>query len=145
MEETGARATVLTLEGIQGPRREYLTWLLEGCMEPGHEAALTSAALERLAEALATPLQVEQYLTLTLEEAYRAGQKPVTPDIIDNVLAKGLNDVEPTLARYGYTDRAVADLLHVRPTEVRAFLRGRLPAGRAQELQQELRAVGIPL
>src|SRR5215813_15595853 len=89
--------------------------------------------------------EVEQYLTLALEEACRAGQKPVTPDIIDSVLAKGLNDVEPTLARYGYTDRAVADMRHVRPTEVRAFLRGRLPAERAQELQHELGAVGIPL
>ena len=89
--------------------------------------------------------QVEQYLTLALEEAYRAGQTPVTPDLIDSVLAKGLNDVEPTLARYGYNARAVADLLHVQPADVRAFLRGRLPAGRAQEIPHELRAVGIPL
>ena len=88
---------------------------------------------------------MEQYLTLALEEAYRAGQTPVTPDLIDSVLAKGLNDVEPTLARYGYNARAVADLLHVQPAEVRAFLRGRLPAGRAQEIHHELRAVGIPL
>ena len=145
MEAIGARATVLTLDGIQGQQRAYLTWLLETCVEPGREAVLTPAALERLAEALATPLQVEQYLTLALEEAYRAGQTPVTPDLIDSVLAKGLNDVEPTLARYGYNARAVADLLHVQPAEVRAFLRGRLPAGRAQEIHHELRAVGIPL
>ena len=145
MEEIGARATVLTLDGIQGQQRAYLMWLLETCVEPGREAVLTPAALERLAEALATPLQVEQYLTLALEEAYRAGQTPVTPDLIDSVLAKGLNDVEPTLARYGYNARAVADLLHVQPAEVRAFLRGRLPAGRAQEIHHELRAVGIPL
>ena len=145
MEEIGARATVLTLEGIQGQQQEYLTWLLDACAEPGREAVLTPAAFARLAEALATPLQVEQYLPLALEEAYRAGQRPVTPDLIDSVLATGLNDVEPTLARYGYTAREVAELLHVRPMEVRAFLRGRLPAGRAQELQHELRAVGIPL
>jgi len=145
LEEIGARATVLTLEGIQGQQRDYLTWLLAACGEPGHEAIVTAAALDRLAEALATPLQMEQYLTLALEEAYRAGQRPVTPEFIDNVLAKGLNDVEPTLARHGYTARAVADLLHVRPAEVHAFLRGQLPAGRAQELQHELRAVGIPL
>jgi hypothetical protein len=88
---------------------------------------------------------MEQYLTLVLEAAYRADQTPVTPDLIDTVLAKGLNDLEPTLARYGYNARAVADLLHVRPAEVHALLRGRLPAGRAQELQHELRAVGIPL
>jgi type II secretory pathway predicted ATPase ExeA len=145
MEEIGARATVLTLDGIQGQQREYLTWLLEVCVEPGRDAVLTPAALEWLAAALATPLQMEQYLTLALEEAYRAGQRPVTPDIIDSVLAKGMNDVEPTLARYGYTARAVADVLHVRPAEVQAFLRGQLPAGRVQELQHELRAVGIPL
>jgi type II secretory pathway predicted ATPase ExeA len=145
MEEIGARATVLTFDGIQGQQREYLAWLLETCMEPGHEALLTPAAVERLADALATPLQMEQYLTLVLEAAYRADQTPVTPDLIDTVLAKGLNDLEPTLARYGYNARAVADLLHVRSTEVHALLRGRLPAGRAQELQHELRAVGIPL
>jgi hypothetical protein len=61
------------------------------------------------------------------------------------VLAKGLDDVEPTLARHGYGPRALAEVLQVRPAEIRAFLRGRLPSGRAQELQNELRAVGIPL
>jgi hypothetical protein len=88
---------------------------------------------------------VEQYLTLALEAAYRAGQKPVTPDIISSVLARGLDDVEPTLARHGYSAKALAEVLQVRPAEIRAFLQGRLPAGRAQELQSELRAVGIPL
>ena len=76
---------------------------------------------------------------------HRAGQKPITPEIIESILAQGLDDMEPTLARHGYGAKALADLLHVRPTEIRAFLRGRLPAGRAQELQSELRAVGIPL
>ncbi len=94
---------------------------------------------------MATPLQVEQYLTLALEAAYRAGQNPVTPKIIATVLAKGLDDLEPMLARHGYTARAVADLLHIRPAEMRALLRGRLPIGRTQELQQELRAAGLPL
>lgn len=30
-EETGARTTVLELEGIQGQQRRYITWLLEQC------------------------------------------------------------------------------------------------------------------
>jgi type II secretory pathway predicted ATPase ExeA len=145
MEEIGARATVLTLEGIQGQQREYLRWLLDQCTSSDDEAILTPAAIDLLADSLATPLQVEQYLTLALEAAYRAGQKPVTPEIIASVLARGLDDIEPTLARQGYTAKALADVLHVRPAEMRAFLRGRLPAGRAQELQSELRAVGLPL
>ena len=96
-----------------------------------------------------TLYHVEQYLTLALEAAYRAGQKPVTPEIITSVLATSLDALAPTLARHGYNARAVAELLaellHVRQAEIRALLRGRLPAGRVQELQQELRAAGLPL
>jgi type II secretory pathway predicted ATPase ExeA len=145
MEEIGARATILTLEGLQGQQREYIAWLLDQCAGPDDDAIFTPDALDCLADSLATPLQVEQYLTLALEAAYRAGQKPVTPDIISSVLARGLDDVEPTLARHGYSAKALAEVLQVRPAEMRAFLRGRLPAGRTQELQSELRAVGIPL
>jgi type II secretory pathway predicted ATPase ExeA len=145
MEEIGVRATILTLEGIKGQQRAYITWLLDQCIVSDDEAVLTPEALELLAGSLATPLQVEQYLTLALEAAYRAGQKPVAPEIIRSVLARGLDDIEPTLARHGYSAKALADVLQVRPAEMRAFLRGRLPSGRAQELQSELRAVGIPL
>jgi len=69
----------------------------------------------------------------------------VTPDLIDSVLAKGLNDVEPTLARYGYNARAVRTCCTCSLRKSWRFLRGRLPAGRAQEIHHELRAVGIPL
>jgi type II secretory pathway predicted ATPase ExeA len=55
MEASGARAPVLTVEGIQGQPRDYLAWLLETCVEPGPDALLTPAALQRLAAALATP------------------------------------------------------------------------------------------
>jgi type II secretory pathway predicted ATPase ExeA len=145
MEELGARTSVFTLEGIKGYQRAYILWLLAQCTDAPSDAVLTPEAVDALAASLATPLQVEQYLTLALEAAYRAGQKPVTPEIITSVLTTSLDALEPTLARHGYHARTVADLLHVRPAEVRAFLRGRLPAGRAQELQHELRAVGIPL
>jgi hypothetical protein len=69
----------------------------------------------------------------------------MTPEIIASVLATGLDELEPTLARHGYNARMVADLLQVRQADMRALLRGRLPAGRVQELQQELRAAGLPL
>src|SRR4029450_13060734 len=99
MEEIGARATILTLEGIQGQQREYLAWLLDQCAGADHDAIFTPAALDCLADALATPLQVEQYLTLALEAAYRAGQKPVTPDIISSGWAGGLDEGEGARAR----------------------------------------------
>jgi hypothetical protein len=65
-------------------------------------ARKTEQAIERLAECLATPLQIEHYLTLALEQAYRFGEKPVTPEIIATVMAPDIEALEPTLARQGY-------------------------------------------
>jgi len=57
---------------------------------------VTSAALELLADRLSTPLQIEHYLTRILEQAYRLGEKPVTPAIVDKTLAPDMHDLEPT-------------------------------------------------
>jgi hypothetical protein len=94
---------------------------------------------------LTTPLQIEYYLTRALEEGYKVGQKPITPDLIESVLARDLDDLEPRLTRHGYNAKTLADLLNVRPADIRAFLAGRLPPSRTQELQQELLAAGLPL
>jgi hypothetical protein len=47
--------------------------------------------MDLIADCLVTPLQIEHELTLALEEADNVGQKPVTPEIIDMVLAKDLD------------------------------------------------------
>src|SRR4029453_18436623 len=97
-EEIGARTTVLTLEGIKGHQRGYITWLLEQCaagVDPTD--VLMPEALELLAERLMTPLQIEHYLTRALEQAYRVGEKPVTPAIVTMTLAPDMHGLEPTL------------------------------------------------
>jgi hypothetical protein len=102
-EETGARTTVFELEGIKGHQRRYITWLLEqgvGAVAP--REILTPEALELLAERLMTPLQIEHYLARVLEQAYRVGEKPVTPALVQTTLAPDLHGLEPTLTRYGY-------------------------------------------
>jgi type II secretory pathway predicted ATPase ExeA len=145
-EEIGARTTVLTLEGIKGHQRGYITWLLEQCaagVDPTD--ILLPEALELLAERLMTPLQIEHYLTSALEQAYRVGEKPVTPAIVTQTLAPDLHALEATLTRYGYHGSAVAELLNLRHAEVRAFLHGQLPPGRTEEIHQQLLAAGIPL
>jgi hypothetical protein len=60
-------------------------------------------------------------------------------------LAPDMHGLEPTLTRYGYTVHGLAELLNIRPTEVRAFLHGQLPPGRTDELHRQLLAAGIPL
>jgi type II secretory pathway predicted ATPase ExeA len=145
-EETGARATVFEFEGIQGHQRRYITWLLEQCAPAvAPSDIVTPDALELLAERLITPLQIQHYLTRILEQAHRFGEKPVTPTIVHAPLAPDMHELEPTLTRYGYNPKALAELLHIRQAEVRAFLHGQLPSGRTEELHNQLLAAGIPL
>ncbi len=131
LEEIGARTALFSLDGIKGQERAYLDWLLGQCTADDAAEILTTLSLERLAAALSTPLQIEQYLGLALETAYRIGQKPVT--------------LEAALAHYGYGARDLAELLAVRPVKVRAFLRGQLAPGRTQELHAQLLAAGLPV
>jgi len=49
------------------------------------------------------------------------------------------------MTRSGDGLTVAAELVHVRPTEFRSFLQGRLSASRAPELRAEMPAVGIPL
>ncbi len=146
-EEIGARTVIFTLEGIQGHQRDYIDWLLIQCTKgkTKPEAIIADDAIELLAERLATPLQIEHYLTLALEEAFNIGQKPVTVDIINRVLTRTLNDPEPHLMRHGYNVKSLAQLVNVKPAEIRSFLHHQLPPGRMQELKEELLLAGIPL
>ena len=68
------------------------------------EAIITedALALTTLSEKLSTPLQFEFYLTRALEEAHKVGQKPVQADVIDNILAKDINGLEPRLTKEGW-------------------------------------------
>ena len=147
MEEIGSRATIFELEGLGSEKQRYIKWLLMQSVAPKTkiEGIITEEALATLSEKLSTPLQFEFYLTRAFEEAHKVGQKPVAADMIDNVLAKDINGLEPRLTREGYNTKVLAELLNARPREIKAFLRGQLAPGRTQELQTELLAAGIPL
>jgi type II secretory pathway predicted ATPase ExeA len=145
MEEIGSRTTFFVLEGVKGQQRPYITWLLGECTATAAEEILTEEAVDLLAERLVTPLQITQYLTLALEEAYKVGQKPVSAEMIEQMLAQDINGLAPTLTRHGYSLKVLAEWLNVRPTEIRSFLQGRLTPSRAQELRDEMLAAGIPL
>src|SRR6516164_8087090 len=109
------------------------------------ENVMTEDAVAMLSEKLSTPLQFEYYLTRALEEAYKVGQKPVEADMIENVLAKDINGLEPRLTRQGYNAKVLAELLNAKPREIKSFLSGQLASGRTRELQSELLAARIPL
>jgi hypothetical protein len=147
MEGIGPRATIFELEGLGSEKPKYLKWLLLQSVAPKMkiESVITEDAVAMISEKLSTPLQFEYYLTRALEEAYKVGQKPVEADMIENVLAKDINGLEPRLTRHGYNAKVLAELLNAKPREIKSFLSGQLASGHTQELQSELLAAGIPL
>jgi type II secretory pathway predicted ATPase ExeA len=147
MEEIGARTMLFELEGFGPDKRKYVLWLVAQALAPQAriEDVLTPEAITTLCDRLTTPLQFESYLTRAFDEGFKVGQKPVGADTVEGVLARDLDALESRLVRNGYTVRALTEILNARPREVRAFLRGELPASRTQELHHELLAAGVPL
>jgi type II secretory pathway predicted ATPase ExeA len=147
LEEIGARTNVFSLEGIRGHQVEYIKWLLGECIhdECIPEDLITDEAVSSLAKRLTTPLQIEHYLRLCFEKAYNTATKPVTVDILEAVLAIGLDDLEPRLIRHGYNAKVLAELLNIRVSEVNSFLHAQLPPGRTEDLRDQMLKIGIPL
>jgi hypothetical protein len=90
---------------------------------------LTDEAMVFLSGRLSTPLQFETYLTRSFEEGYKVGQKPVTVEVIESVLAKDIDDLEPRLTRNSYNTKVLAEVLNAKPREIRALLRGAAKMG----------------
>jgi type II secretory pathway predicted ATPase ExeA len=147
MEEIGYRSAVFDFDGMAGQQLPYIRWLLERCAGDGVAVPdlIEDSAVALLAERLQTPLQIEQHLALAFEEAFRIGERPVNVQVIESVLSRHMDDLEPRLTRHGYTVRALAEQFSVKPAEVRQFLRGELNATRAQELAQRMLAAGLPI
>ena len=64
-----------------------------------------------------------------LEEAYKAGHKLVGADKIDNVLAKDVDGLEPTLTRQGYNAKVLAELLNANRARSNRSRAGQLAPG----------------
>lgn len=147
LEEIGYRATIFTLDGLAGHGRDYIDWLLSECAKDGvaPREIIEPEACDLLAQRLTTPLQIEQHLTLALEAGFQVGEKPVTVAVAESILSGYLSNWEATLTRNGYDVRALSTLLNIKPKEARSLLSGDVDAVRAQELHEQMLAVGLPV
>ena len=147
MEEVGYRSTVFAYEGVVGHQREYITWLLQACAAADTHLTemIDDAAIELLAARLRTPLQIEQHLVLAFEEAFLVNVKPITAEVVESVLTRHMDDLEPRLVRNGYDARAVADLIGAKSGEVRLLIQGKLEADRARDMTAQMKAAGLPV
>ncbi|MBE9117243.1 AAA family ATPase [Lusitaniella coriacea LEGE 07157] len=87
IKEFGTPTNIFTLNGRGNSQKQYIEWVLTEatCSKSQPTDLLSEEALTLLAERLSTPLQVQYYLTLAFEEAYRVGQKPVTLEIVSAI------------------------------------------------------------
>ena len=147
MEEIGYRTTTFDYEGIGSTRRDYVTWLLGACAADGVKVSdlMDDDAIDLIAERLRTPLQIEMHLTLAFEQGFRLGAKPVTVEIVEQVLPRAIDDLEPTLTRNGYDAATLTAQLGARPSDVRSLLAGTLDPEHTRELTEQLRAAGVPV
>ena len=147
MEEIGYRTSLFSLDSVVGSQREYIEWLLKECTADSSQIrdVLDAEAIDLLAMRLRTPLQIEQHLTLAFEAAYLCGEKPITTAIVESVLSKQIDDLEPTLTRHGYDAKDLAEQFNAKPAEIKSLFRGQLDPVRTRELQEQMLAAGLPI
>jgi hypothetical protein len=77
---------------------------------------------------------------------YKAGGSPVNAEVVESVLSKQIDDLEPTLTRrHGYGVKDLAEQFNARPVEIRLLFRGELDPVRTQELHNQMLKAGLPL
>ncbi len=147
MEEIGYRTDVFSLDGIAGAQREYIRWLLGTCTEEqvAAESILTEDAIDVLATKLRTPLQVQLHLTLALEAGYQIGSRPVSADVVESVLSRQIDDLEPTLTRNGYRLKDLMEQFDAKPAEIKALFSNTLEPAQASELRDSMLLAGSPI
>ncbi|WP_448954969.1 ExeA family protein [Labrys neptuniae] len=147
MEEIGYRSVAFEFDGVASRQADYIRWLLGRCAAEGTDIddLIDDEAIELLAARLKTPLQIEQHLRLAFEEAFRIGEAPVTAPIVESVLSRQFDDLEPRLIRHGYTLRSLIEQFGTGPAEMRSFLRGELDSQRTRELSEQMQAAGLPI
>ena len=111
MEEVGDRTTLFEFGGLRDRQRDFIDWVLRASLEEGvePEEVITDDAATLLAARLKTPLQLSRYLVRAFEAGFEMGTKPIDGTIVDGVLSRRLDDIEPQLNRHGYDVRALCD------------------------------------
>ncbi|EBA8135028.1 phosphoribulokinase [Salmonella enterica] len=79
-----------------------------------------------------------------MEAGYQTGEKPITATLVESVLSRQLDDLEPTLTRHGYRLKDMVEQFDAKPAEIRALFNNQLDA-RTAELRDRMLAVGLPI
>ena len=73
---------------------------------------------------------------------HRLDTKPVTADIVEQMLSRAIDDLEPTLTRNGYDAATITIQLNPRSSDVGAYLASTFDSEHVRELTDKMRQVG---
>lgn len=73
------------------------------------------------------------------------GEKPISAELVESVLSRQLDDMEPTLTRHGYRIKDLVEQFDARFSEIKALLSNMLEPARAAELRDKMLAAGLPI
>lgn len=76
---------------------------------------------------------------------YLTGEKPVSAELVESVLSRQLDDLEPTLMRHGYRIKDLVEQFDAEPTEINALFHNMLDPARSAELRDRMLAAGLPI
>jgi len=99
---------------------------------------ITDEAATLLAARLKTPLQIGQHLVRAFEVGFEIGARPVGASVVEAILSRQLNDLEPRLHATATTQ------FDAKAAEFRQLLRSELDPGRTRDLLDKMRAAGLP-
>ncbi len=145
MQEIGMRTQHLVMKGIEGREEKFFDWMISSCLEPQSKISdvFTPNAKKLIISKLKTPLEMMCFTWKTLQEGFLMGEKPISEDTVRDAIGKSFDTLESRLTRQGYSPQRLSECLNASVHEIRDFLRGRLPAGRAIEIEEELSQYGI--
>ncbi|QDQ29086.1 phosphoribulokinase [Chitinimonas arctica] len=66
-------------------------------------------------------------------------------EVVENVLSRQIDDLEPTLTRHGYRIKDLVEQFDAKTAEVRALFNNTLDPVRATELREKMLRAGLPI
>lgn len=146
LSEIGHRTKIFTFDGVADSRREFIEWLLDRCSDDKTtpEEILQPEAIELIAERSATALQIHENLSKVLVAGHETAERPISPALVESMLANDHSAWVATITRHGYDVRSLSDFLNVKQSEVRQLFAGQLDPMRTSELNDQLKVAGLP-
>nr|WP_318290175.1 phosphoribulokinase [Paraburkholderia sp. BL8N3] len=85
------------------------------------------------------------HLALAFESGYLTAEKPVSAALVEFLLSRQLDDLEPTLTRHGYRVKDLVEQFDAKPAEIKALFSNSLDPVRTATLRDKMLATGLPI